>query len=66
MAGTVTLLIAASCVIALVWIRARRARPANHPDDLGKVLARGKRKQRGFRPEEHPGQDGGTDGTGAR
>lgn len=66
MAGTVTLLIAASCVIALVWIRARRARPANHPDDLGKVLARGKRKQRGFRPEEHPGQDGGTEGTGAR
>jgi hypothetical protein len=65
-AGTVTLLLAVSGIIALVWLRTRRARPAHHPDDLGKILARGKRKQRGFRPEEHPGQDGGTDGTGAR
>lgn len=66
MVETVALLIIAVIVIRLVWIRVRRVPAAHHPVDLGDVLARGKRKQRGFRPEEHPGQDGGTDETGAR
>lgn len=66
MVETVALLIIAAIVIRLVWVRARRVRPAHHPVDLGDVLARGKDKQRRFRRAEHLGQDGGIDETRPR